>query len=339
MRTRSAGIRVFGRAPGNERIAGRACYLYEKNRMSREKKALVFDIERFATKDGPGIRTVVFFKACHLHCQWCQNPESQLSRPEIMYDGKKCAACGRCLEGCPEKAVRKDERYGLLTDPALCVACGQCVSNCYYNARKLVGKTYTVDELMREILKDISFYENSGGGVTFSGGEPMLQAGFLRAVCLACREHRIHRAIETCGHASWNLFADIVDELDLVFFDLKHIDSEVHREHTGVPNELILENLKKIGRAAARLIVRIPVIPGFNDDPQIQRRMLWFIRNEVAGVEAVELLPFHRLGSAKYSGLGRIYAMDGIPSLKRNDLKNMLRFGLDLGLPVRIDTV
>ena len=305
----------------------------------RKKSSLIFDIERFATKDGPGIRTVIFLKGCHLRCQWCQNPESQISNVEVMYDAKKCAGCGRCIENCPNDAIRVDPSFGLLTDSELCVGCGLCTETCYYDARKRVGMNYGVSTLMAEILKDKSFYENSGGGVTFSGGEPLLQSDFLVAVCQACGREQIHRAIETCGHAPWNVFTKLIPELDLIFFDLKHIDPGLHKQYTGVTNELILDNLRKLSGVFSPLIVRIPVIPGFNDPLETQKDIFGFLKNELKRVTAVELLPFHRLGSSKYKGLGRAYPMENVISLKKEDLKHLEKLGRDMGLPVRVGAI
>ena len=307
--------------------------------MAHEKSGLIFDIERFATKDGPGIRTVVFLKGCPLRCQWCQNPESQLSRLEVMYDAEKCAACHRCIEHCPNHAIRIDSYFGLLSDPEICKGCGLCTEACYYSARKLMGHAYSVPELMHEVCKDKSYFENSGGGVTFSGGEPLLQSGFLMHVCRACRREQIHTAIETCGNVAWQAFNHLIDELDLIFYDFKHIDPDLHKQHTGVSNKLILANLKKLSAAFSPLIVRIPVIPGFNDSLNTQKDMFHFLKYELERVEAIELLPFHRLGIGKYKGLGRYYKMENVHSLKKQDLTPLETLGREMGLPVRVGAV
>lgn len=306
---------------------------------ANEISGLIFDIERFATKDGPGIRTVVFFKGCSLRCRWCQNPESQFSRLEVIYDDEKCAACHRCIEHCPNNAIQIDSEFGLLSDPEICKGCGLCIEGCYYNARKLVGRAYSIPELMYEVCKDKSYYVNSGGGITFSGGEPLLQSEYLLAVCRACRKEQIHTAIETCGNVAWRVLRNIIDALDLIYYDFKHIDSDLHKQYTGVANELILANLKKLSAAFSPLIVRIPVIPGFNDSLDTQREMFQFVKNELKQVESIELLPFHRLGTSKYRGLGRHYRMENVPSLKKQDLAQSATLGREMGLPVRVGAV
>ncbi len=307
--------------------------------LKQQLRGLVFDIERFATKDGPGIRTVVFFKGCHLHCLWCQNPESQRRQPEIMYDASKCAGCGRCLENCPHHAVRKDPEFGTLTDADLCRLCCACVEHCYYDARRLVGKYYTPGQLMDTIRRDKPFFDNSRGGVTFSGGEPLLQKDFLIALCKACRNEGIHTALETCGHVRWETFAELLPHLDLIYFDLKHIDPVLHKEYTGVSNDLILSNLIKLSSVFQKLIVRIPVIPGYNDCVDVQRGMYKFLKQNLEKLHSVELLPFHRLGSGKYRGLGRRYSMEDVPSLKRNDLRHLQVIGIEMGLAISIGSV
>lgn len=305
----------------------------------QQLRALVFDIERFATKDGPGIRTVVFFKGCHLHCLWCQNPESQSRQPEIMYDASKCAGCGRCLEDCPQHAIRKDPEFGTITDPDLCRLCCTCVEHCYYDARKLVGKHYTVEQLMGTIRRDRLFFDNSRGGVTFSGGEPLLQNGFLLALGKACQKEGIHTALETCGHVRWEIFSELLPHLNLIYFDLKHIDPDLHEKYTGVDNDLILSNLKKVSSAFQPLVVRIPVIPGYNDSIDVQRSMYEFLKQNLEKLHSLELLPFHRLGSGKYRGLGRRYSMEDVPSLRKDDLKHLQAIGTEMGLPITIGSV
>jgi pyruvate formate lyase activating enzyme len=305
---------------------------------SVETRGCIFDLERFATKDGPGIRTVVFFKGCALRCRWCQNPESQLGRPEVIYDDSRCRGCRRCLESCPSGAIRFDERLGLITDRRTCRGCGICAERCFSDARRLAGKEVALTELLAEINKDRSFFQYSGGGVTFSGGEPLLQDAFLLAACRECRKAGIHTALETSGHAPWESLERLVPFLDLIFFDFKHPDSWAHRQNTGVGNRRILKNLRMLNARRAPLVVRIPVIPGFNDSPAVLTRMFRFLTG-LPHEAPVELLPFHRLGMSKYRGLGRAYGMEEVLPLRNEDLGELARLGEHMGLAVHVGPV
>ena len=302
--------------------------------MCNATHAVIFDIERYATQDGPGIRTVIFFKGCNLRGIWCQNPESQCVTPQIMYYVNLCQGCGRCITLCPNQAIHPDETFGLLTDPDLCAACGKCAVNCYVDARKLMGKMMTVSDVMEEIQKDTPYYRSSGGGVTFSGGEPLLYPEFVRAVAQQCHEAGIHTAIDTAGHVSWETFEMLLPYLDLVFFDIKHIDADLHKTYTGVSNERILDNLKKLSAVFAPLIIRIPVIPGCNDSVDVQQRIYEFVK-QLPGIERVELLPYHSLGTTKYKGLGRDYTLHA-DSFKKDDLQHLAKLAHTIGIPLRI---
>jgi pyruvate formate lyase activating enzyme len=198
-----------------------------------------------------------------------------------------------------------------------------------------MGKTMTVSELMSEIRKDAPYYESSGGGVTFSGGEPLLYPDFVREVSKQCQEEGIHTAIETAGHVAWETFEMLMPYLDLVFFDIKHIDPDFHKIYTGVTNELILENLKKLSKVFAPIIIRVPVIPGYNDSVDVQQRIYEFVR-PLKNIQRVELLPYHRLGISKYKGLGRDYKLQDIVSLKKDDLVHLEHLGQTLGIPLQI---
>ena len=209
------------------------------------KTATIFDIERNSYVDGPGIRTTVFFKGCNLHCSWCHNPESQSPKPQMLVYKNKCTGCGKCKEKCPN-ALKK------------CELCGRCTLYCPHDARDICGKEYTVDEVMREILKDKLFYENSGGGVTFSGGECMLQIDFLEEILKACKENGIHTAVDTAGHVPYERFEQILPYTDLFLYDVKCFDSDKHKQYTGVENQLILKNLKfMIGLINAKHIMKL----------------------------------------------------------------------------------
>ncbi|MCK5251242.1 MAG: glycyl-radical enzyme activating protein [Spirochaetaceae bacterium] len=297
--------------------------------------AAVFDIERYATEDGPGIRSVVFFKGCNLRCHWCQNPESHSSSSQIMYYRKQCISCGRCVEACHTDAIHDAQPFRFVTDHVKCDLCGKCIDVCFTNSRKIIGRQIPLDEIMGELRKDKPFYDESGGGVTFSGGEPLLQAEAVQYLARSCREEGINTALETAGFVPWSVFEKIHPWLNLLYIDLKHIDTDTHRMYTGVPIEPILENIRRAGEIFENIIVRIAVIPGVNDSPDIQRRMLGFLAGETA-VRNVELLPFHRLGLAKYEGLGMRYAMENADNMRKSDCEPFAVIGRGMGLKIRV---
>jgi len=298
-------------------------------------EAAIFDIERFAVEDGPGIRSVVFFKGCNLSCSWCQNPESQVRDAQVMYFRKNCIACGRCVEVCPKDAVRNDPDFGFVTDHTLCDMCGRCIDACFTKARQAVGRRMTVEAVVEELLQDEAYFRESGGGVTFSGGEPLLQAEALLHLARRCRELGIHTALETAGSVPWTVFERVLPLIDLLYFDFKHIDSAEHLRFVGAPNEGILDNLVRASRQPVRLVVRIPVVPGVNADASTLRSMFRFLVEHSAARD-VELLPFHRLGLGKYEGLGMDYAMKDTPNMDRQACEEFARIGRGMGLSVRI---
>ena len=252
-------------------------------------KGILFDIERNSFVDGPGIRTTVFFKGCNLKCAWCHNPESQSPKSQMMFYRDKCIGCGKCSEVCPTKEN--------------CTLCGKCTIYCPVDARRVCGKEYTADEVLSEIIKDKAFYDNSGGGVTFSGGECMLQADFLCETLKLCKENDIHTAVDTAGHVPWESFIKIMPYTDLFLYDIKAYTDELHVSGVGVSNGLIINNLVRLKACfGGEITVRIPVIGGYNANDGEMGMIAAFVNG--IGVDRVELMPYHRMGEHKYAALG-----------------------------------
>ena len=266
----------------------------------------VFNIQRFSTHDGPGIRTTVFLKGCPLKCFWCQNPESQDMRPLILYSKKLCTGCGRCIDVCPVQAISRNGQY-TETDRDLCTGCGKCIKACLVKARRRAGDERTVAEIIKEVLKDRHTYENSGGGVTVSGGDPVYQHAFTLEILRACHEEYLTTAIETSGFASWEVMRPLAEEADFIYFDMKCMNSARHREGTAVPNEPILENAKRIVEMGKNIHFRMPLIPGFNDDDDSVIALREFVKNElkISVQDHVELLKYNKLAEEKYDQIGR----------------------------------
>ncbi len=265
-------------------------------------QGIIFNIQRYSIHDGPGIRTTVFLKGCPLKCFWCQNPESQRNQPEILLLRSNCTLCGKCLTVCSTGASRLSENHSVL-DRSRCIGCGKCVAVCPHEARKLVGTYMTKDEVIREVLRDVKFYENSGGGVTLSGGEPAAQPGFALSILRSCKEAGLHTVLDTCGYVPWSTMKKLLRYTDLVFFDIKTIEPKKHREATGRSNRLILENAKRIARDKP-IRVRVPLVPHFNDSPEDVREIVRFVKEEMGSIE-IDLLPYNKLGEVKFERLDR----------------------------------
>jgi pyruvate formate lyase activating enzyme len=268
----------------------------------------VFNIQRFSIHDGPGIRTTVFLKGCSLRCYWCHNPESLKAAPELQFMPSRCIGCGACVEACPLSRENKTARF----TPA-CRGCGACAEVCYSGALTLAGKEYAAGDMTKLLLKDRELMKSSGGGVTFSGGEPLLQADFTAAVFAALRADGVHTAVETASNVPWEAFEKIVPLTGLFICDIKAPDTELHRRGTGVGNERILENLRRLAAAGAEILFRIPVIPHYNDSVDLILETGAFIKS-LSRPLPVELLAFHGICAGKYDALGREFAARGTES-------------------------
>lgn len=271
---------------------------------------VVFNVQKYSLQDGPGIRTTVFLKGCPLCCSWCHNPEGISPRPEIVVVESRCAVCGECRTVCPLPGA--SEGVGPL--PARnpdCLYCAACVEACPSGARQWIGRTMTVDEVLRQVMQDRIFYEGSGGGVTFSGGEPLMQPGFLMALLVACRERGLHTAVDTCGLAASRNLLDMAPLTDLFLYDLKLMDDAQHQQHTGVSNRAILENLRRLAEVHRNIWIRVPLIPGINDAPENLDAVARFV-SALPGVRQVSVLPFHKTGAQKFRRLGRAFGLERI---------------------------
>jgi pyruvate formate lyase activating enzyme len=267
-------------------------------------KPLVFDIKRYAINDGPGIRIVVFLKGCNLNCTWCHNPEGISEETERMYSASRCIRCGTCEAACPEKAITLTNE-GIITDPALCKMCVKCSEVCPTKAIEISGKEISVAEIIQEIEKERVFFDQSLGGVTFSGGEPLLQNKFLIGLLEECGKRGIHRAIDTAGFVSTDIILSVARYTDLFLYDLKIMDPEKHRKWTGMTNEKILENLKALADTGVEIIIRIPLIGGVNDDAENIKATARFVAELSGERKEVVLLPYHKIAQTKYWKLGR----------------------------------
>ena len=265
---------------------------------------LVFNVQRFSTHDGPGIRTTVFLKGCPLACRWCHNPEGMRSAPELLTHPSRCIECNACVNACPHGyAVPATVGNGIRPDIASCEACGDCVDVCPTGAREIAGRELRVAELLETVSRDRVFYEESGGGVTFSGGEPLQQAEFVLAALAACGDAGLHTAVDTCGLVDTRDLLAAADLADLILFDLKTSDSERHRSATGASNERILANLKLVADGPTPIWLRVPLVPGVNDDDDELAGMAQ-LASTLKAVRQVSVLPYHKLGRDKRERLG-----------------------------------
>lgn len=288
----------------------------------------LFDIQRFSTHDGPGIRTTVFFKGCNLHCLWCHNPESISPKQEIQWLPYKCINCGACIRACTGSAFIED-----VWKRDKCIACGACTKVCYAGARLLTLKRISADEVVKEVLLDKAFYKNNGG-FTASGGEPLLQLEFLIEILQKIKREGVHTAVDTAGNLPWSSFERLLPYVDLFLFDIKHTDNVRHMKGTGAENVQILSNLKRLCDNKANIWVRIPCIPEFNTDETSINQITQMLLPYKAQLSRVDLLPFHKLGGGKYESLGQKYVYRDVLDTPEEVLKKWRRTLADNGFRV-----
>jgi len=293
-------------------------------------QGFIFDIKQFAVHDGPGIRTTVLFKGCPLRCLWCHNPEGASEEPQLFYDPAKCIGCGHCVAVCVRGAHSFEDGHHLI-DRNLCEQCGACAEGCYAHALELAGRQVSVAGVLEEVLRDRPFFERSGGGVTLSGGEPTAQYEFARALLKAVKAQGIHTALDTAGFVVWKRLEGLLAHTDLVLYDLKQMNSEQHRRLTGVPNELILANLRRIDNAGYPVWVRIPLIPGQNDDDANLHAVGRFLA-DLKCVERVDILRYHAFAESKYEQLGLEYPLAGLRSPSNEHARSRQEILVNYGL-------
>lgn len=295
--------------------------------------AVVFNLQKFCVHDGPGIRTTLFFKGCPLRCTWCHNPESQSFTPELLFDPEKCTGCGRCAKVCSHSAIHFTPDTIAAVDRTRCVACGRCVDACLIGAREICGYETSIKQLLKEAEKDQVFYDQSGGGITFSGGESLCQLNAVESIARAAKARGIQTAVDTCGHVPFSCFEQILDCVDLFLYDIKHIDPVKHRQLTGQDNVLILDNLKRLSEAGATIFLRLPLIEGINSDDKNIAAILTFIRG--LQIRQVNILPYHNTGSSKHLRMGN-NAPSGLAAPAPERLEQIKAQFQASGLPVFI---
>lgn len=291
--------------------------------------AIITDIQKNSQHDGPGIRTMAFFKGCPLRCRWCQNPETWDPRPELMYCPVLCIHCGACVSACPNQELTLTEE-GLVIDRTRCMRCGSCASHCYSKALRLAGTRVTLDELYEKLIDDEVFYRKTGGGVTLSGGECTMQTGFVIKLLEKLKKHGIHTAIETCGYCEWKQFSEILKWVDLVLFDMKVPFDEQSKKYVGRSNRLILDNLKRTREMGKEVILRFPMIPGVNDDDASLKEIVRIANRSDA--KRMNILPFHQMGASKWGEIGRTYSLAELEPPTQEDIEHAVCIFKDGGL-------
>ena len=300
--------------------------------MVSELTGKIFDIKRYAIHDGPGIRTTVFLKGCPLCCPWCHNPEGLRNAPKVAYEAKRCIACGDCIDNCPE-AANSMTAAGIAIDHRRCTGCGVCADQCPANAREVTEREMTPRQLLEVIEKDILFYDESGGGVTFSGGEPLLQAGFLIAALDECGRYGIHRAVDTSGYIDRSTLENVAQRTELFLYDLKLMDEKRHHQLTGVSNKTILDNLTFLYKLETEIAIRIPLIPGINDDHENMHQIGDFLTT-LPKIKKICILPYHDFQKSKYKKFGMHYGAGDIVVPDPNSLAASIKQLKDRGYQI-----
>lgn len=292
---------------------------------------LITNIQKFSIHDGDGIRTTVFFKGCPLKCEWCHNPETQRYEQELQYDSEKCTGCGCCAKVCPSGAITMQDGKPVL-DKTVCQLCGKCTNFCPQGIREIIGEEYSVKSLVRELKKDLMFYEDSGGGVTLSGGEVMTMAtDYILAIAKALKHEDITLTIDTCGHVSYDKFEAILPYVNTFLYDIKVMDPELHKKYIGVDNRLILENLMKLSNAGARIYIRIPTIKEVNGNEQNMTETIRFLKEHDIHPAQVNLLPYHDTGSGKYAKLDMEYKGTDLHAPSKEEMESFVQLFKDAG--------
>ena len=301
-------------------------------------EALITEIERFALNDGPGIRTTVFFKGCNMNCRWCHNPETIRQGRDLLYYASKCIGCFKCVYACPSKAQKRINNVHVFY-PNICVKCGKCADLCYAGAMAMCGKKYTVDDVMSEIVQDKPYYASSGGGVTLSGGEVLCQSEFASALTDACHKEGVSVGVETNLNFPWDSVKDVLDAVDLIMCDVKLIDSEEHKKQTGVGNETILENVRRVAKMHKPFIVRTPLVPGVTDNEENVVGIAKFLKEiDVDGsMMYYELLNFNPLGAAKYAALSRKNEFADAKPLKKDRVRELASAAESVGIKTKTE--
>lgn len=280
------------------------------------KTLMVFDLQRFALHDGPGIRTTVFVKGCPLDCIWCHNPESKKREAQLGFLGKNCIGCGKCVDICENKVHKITENGKHRIDYTRCVTCGKCVNTCLENALKIFGKKMSFDEILEIVMKDFDFYEKSGGGLTISGGEPMLQFQAVFELVKAAKKKKLNICLDTCGQSSKENFGKIAEYVDLFLFDYKITDSDEHKKYTGVDNQKILENLDYLCTNGNRVFLRCPIIPGINDN-ECHYKSIAALSRKYDAIEQVNLMTYHDMAKGKAMQIGEEYELSKIKTIEK----------------------